>query len=1338
MDSEFSALSDLAISKGFKHSDIISSIHDKVLLEYYKNYPSGAKDVEVVVDEKTGTVRLLSGSSDVTPEDFREKAKSIARKVIIDKIGHEDILTPDLSSKQTAVTNPGPSVFGLLFKFVFWGYNILFICYLILFLLGMLSPDFRKSVLEGIKNLGIFKDIIILLTVSTPVITMYLAAKKSVFKRARNLSKLFFFFEIPVVIFSILGLSILPELTPAMWLFIMFLYLIPVFLLFKSLEINMESPKRLLVTYFFHQSALIALLYITVLISFFTPLLWFSFLKSLVGSFFNDIVIGHSFNPLSLFYLLPELLIALPILAIIGGFSALPYLASYIFAKLYLDLWKKVVIAFGRSSTDKFSLGFALAFVLLIIALSFQPNINPYADKLKELSTASSYEAKEIVARELIPHEKSIKQAISDMVNYRNRYLFSKNDDFLTSSYEWTFNMDKQTAQFIQNMFSSFAYPFVYQGPTDMNQEIINNYQYLFGESPYDSSDTGYKTTQSQRAGEVKVEKRNISADTDYNGLVATISVEEEYSTLSWSAQEVIYEFSLPSDAVITDLKLGPNLEFPGVIAPKGAARQTYESEIVKRRDPALLEQTGPRQYRLRVYPIPGKNENTLNGKNQKVMFKYIVSAGKDGYALPVYFRKQNTDETNTVKTFSFNNTNVSSDDLFIKDPKTKASSADPCNITESVNLKSVNLPMSATLSPHNTNSIVNKQFVCSKNGIQVSQLANNLKVAVFYDTSYNNKDNSSFDTLKKALLENNFSKNNQVDLYLFNDLISQKKPVTTDISYFGKSDIANILWKFNGNYDFAIVVTGKDDNISTSNLIPANMKYPVYLVHTDGKIPPYGNKFTNYLYQYGGSSEDSIQEAINHFVISKTLSQGNNGKITVDVGPYWSMNLDKDLDESYFSKSQNKEEPTTIVSNYGPVGFWKFDESGGVVATDSSGNGNDGTLTKASLRVTNGKYNSAIYPSGDIASKSNYVDINNTPSLNITGPITLEAWIYPTSYPGNRLATAYSGIINKGGINTYRGYGLLWGNNTNIRTYSIVFNLSGSTLNAENAITALNQWYHIAGVYDGTKAYLYINGELVNSHTSGNPQDSITVPLEIGRLSPSNLNAYGFPGMIDEVKIYSYARSADQIRADMENREFVQQNVPQTNKSTQNNFITDPQDPLSYILAHSYIAYKLGQTKGNPDVQLDLLDGLNQFSVNNQIVTSYSSLIALVNEQQRQNLERNSQNYDRYSDQITNPTPVPIINPLPFHSAVSPLSGGLDFFGGSNITNLSFPKSYDSSAERQPIGISSPSNLKITSFGNLGTNLVGVFIFGNIVLIGGGIVIFLLVKLSKTFRKKK
>ena len=82
----------------------------------------------------------------------------------------------------------------------------------------------------------------------------------------------------------------------------------------------------------------------------------------------------------------------------------------------------------------------------------------------------------------------------------------------------------------------------------------------------------------------------------------------EVYQNVTAQRQEVVYYFNLPESAVITGLWLGNSANraerFVYQVAPRGAAQAVYQSQVRRNLDPALVEQIGPRQYRLRVFPI--------------------------------------------------------------------------------------------------------------------------------------------------------------------------------------------------------------------------------------------------------------------------------------------------------------------------------------------------------------------------------------------------------------------------------------------------------------------------------------------------------------------------------------------------------------------------------------------------------------------------------------------------------------------------------------------------------------------------------------------------------------
>ncbi|HLE16404.1 MAG TPA: TIGR02921 family PEP-CTERM protein, partial [Anaerolineales bacterium] len=104
----------------------------------------------------------------------------------------------------------------------------------------------------------------------------------------------------------------------------------------------------------------------------------------------------------------------------------------------------------------------------------------------------------------------------------------------------------------------------------------------------------------------------------------ADLELHEVYQNQTALEQEVIYYFNLPESAVITGVWLGSSTDksqaFKYQVAPRGAAQAVYREQTRVMRDPALVEQIGPRQYRLRVYPIPPLSTQFANQRSRTIV----------------------------------------------------------------------------------------------------------------------------------------------------------------------------------------------------------------------------------------------------------------------------------------------------------------------------------------------------------------------------------------------------------------------------------------------------------------------------------------------------------------------------------------------------------------------------------------------------------------------------------------------------------------------------------------------------------------------------------------------
>ena len=199
-----------------------------------------------------------------------------------------------------------------------------------------------------------------------------------------------------------------------------------------------------------------------------------------------------------------------------------------------------------------------------------------------------------------------------------------------------------------------------------------------------------------------------------------------------------------------------------------------------------------------------------------------------------------------------------------------------------------------------------------------------------------------------------------------------------------------------------------------------------------------------------------------------------------------------------------------------GLVSWWQAEGN----ANDSFGT-NNGTLV-GGVSFTNGEAGEAFN-----ISQGNYVSVPDSPSLNPTSAMTVEAWIFPRNIPGDPGVPPIVKKAGLGGSAQAAGFGLeLRGaNQIGFGVY-----VNNNWLQAPQGPIALNTWTHAAGVYDGTNVYLYINGVLVGATRGGGAIQASPNPLQIGN-DPSNPSRY-FNGLIDEAALYQTALSAAQIRA--------------------------------------------------------------------------------------------------------------------------------------------------------------------------------------------------------------
>lgn len=152
-------------------------------------------------------------------------------------------------------------------------------------------------------------------------------------------------------------------------------------------------------------------------------------------------------------------------------------------------------------------------------------------------------------------------------------------------------------------------------------------------------------------------------------------------------------------------------------------------------------------------------------------------------------------------------------------------------------------------------------------------------------------------------------------------------------------------------------------------------------------------------------------------------------------------------------------------------------------------------------------------------------VVIPNCPALNITGDITVEAWIKPEE---NVKQAIFKFIISKN--YNAKGFALLMvgqGGRERIQ-FEATERLAYGTNEGYVEKAFRNTWIHVAGVVEAGRQRLYINGILVRENAKQAVLQPTTMPLQIGGSPWSS-----FHGSIDEVRIWNVARTQEQINHD-------------------------------------------------------------------------------------------------------------------------------------------------------------------------------------------------------------
>jgi putative PEP-CTERM system integral membrane protein len=479
----------------------------------------------------------------------------------------------------------------------------------------------------------------------------------------------------------------------------------------------------------------------------------------------------------------------------------------------------------------------------------------------------------------------------------------------VSDMYTGAFNLSQPQAMEVERLYESVARPLLYD-PMNAGQSAGRQDNFAFQTDPQQAAklyqqffDTtiveGERATivqavrstwQSQQAEaawqavddrEVHLVKQELNIQE--HGDWADVELYEVYQNKTTARQEVIYYFNLPESSVLTGVWLGDSADrearFAYQVAPRGAAQAVYRNETRVQQDPALLEQIGPRQYRLRIFPIPAPRISWDESRSVQVIqdasllhmwLTYKTLADGNAWPMPHLAVKRNVYwDSDTQRTINGKAANQTGDDW----------------LPQSVPASQAVQPATHRMDFPDGQSVV----ALPADQVQLPGLPADLRLALVLDRSRSMADHT--DQVAQALsnLKTNLDPASVVDVYLTSSpyrgeaaQLSQLEAVDPqNILYFGGQDPAELLAQYEAlrgsrSYDAILVLTdsgGYELGPSTAKISVPDA--PVWMVHLGSAISlGYDDQTLEAVQASGGGVVGSLDQALGRLAMA--LAKGN------------------------------------------------------------------------------------------------------------------------------------------------------------------------------------------------------------------------------------------------------------------------------------------------------------------------------------------------------------------------------------------------------------------------------------------------------------------------------
>ena len=209
---------------------------------------------------------------------------------------------------------------------------------------------------------------------------------------------------------------------------------------------------------------------------------------------------------------------------------------------------------------------------------------------------------------------------------------------------------------------------------------------------------------------------------------------------------------------------------------------------------------------------------------------------------------------------------------------------------------------------------------------------------------------------------------------------------------------------------------------------------------------------------------------------------------------------------------------------NTGLIGYWKFDETSGTTAADSSRSGHTGTLEDIDPAIAwvAGHRGGALKVTSNPLTSG--VRVARTPVIDGIRKFTIAAWVFLTGG-----STDYQSVLSRQVDNMdTEVFNLAFVNQ--ILTLYLPRGPQLAYAARATAVTPLSRWTHVAATFDGTTGRVFSDGVEVGRTTYNAALVAATTPLYLG--TNKNVTSVNQPlrGLMDDLLLYDTALSPEAI----------------------------------------------------------------------------------------------------------------------------------------------------------------------------------------------------------------